>query len=76
MEQILEAKEENERTAVPIDASGNRLELDSLMVEYRNLFDRSNKLDNKVYITITFCGFLFVFITGLFSGISKITSPD
>lgn len=75
MEQILEAKEENERTAVPIDASGNRLELDSLMVEYRNLFDRSNKLDNKVYITITFCGFLFVFITGLFSGISKITSP-
>ncbi|MDO4327846.1 MAG: hypothetical protein Q4C66_00725 [Lachnospiraceae bacterium] len=52
--------------------AGSRLELDSLIIEYQNLFDRSNKLDNKVYITITFCGFLFVFITGLFSGISQL----
>ena len=44
--------------------------LESLMLEYTNSFERSNKIDNKVYITITFCGFLFVFITGLFSGIS------
>lgn len=58
------------------ERSGSRLELESLKIEYRNLFDRSNKLDNKVYITITFCGFLFVFITGLFSGISKIVRPD
>ncbi len=54
--------------------AGARLELDSLIIEYHNLFDRSNKLDNKVYITITFCGFLFVFITGLFSGISQLGS--
>ena len=52
--------------------AGLRLELDSLKIEYQNLFDRSNKLDNKVYITITFCGFLFVFITGLFSKISQL----
>lgn len=51
-------------------------ELESLMVEYQNQFDRSNKLDNKVYIAITFCGFLFVFITGLFSGISRISRPE
>lgn len=51
--------------------SGMRLELDSLRQEYQNLFERSNKLDNKAYITITFCGFLFVFIVGLFSGISQ-----
>ena len=50
--------------------SGIYLELNSLIVEYKNLFDRSNKLDNKVYITITFCGFLFVFITSLFGGLS------
>lgn len=55
--------------------SGCRRELESLMVEYENQFDRSNKLDNKVYIAITFCGFLFVFITGLFSGISGISRP-
>lgn len=51
-------------------------ELESLRTEYENQFDRSNKLDNKVYIAITFCGFLFVFITGLFSGILKINRPE
>ena len=56
-------------------AFGCSRELESLRIEYQNQFDRSNKLDNKVYIAITFCGFLFVFITGLFSGISKISRP-
>ena len=75
MEQNLEIQEEKAGKESHLEATGNRRELDSLMVEYRNLFDRSNKLDNKVYITITFCGFLFVFITGLFSGISRISRP-
>lgn len=48
---------------------GSSRELESLRIEYQNLFDRSNKLDNKAYITITFCGFMFVFITGLFGSI-------
>lgn len=33
-------------------------------------------VDNKVYITITFCGFLFVFITGLFNGLSQLAKPQ
>lgn len=53
-------------------STGSQLELTSLMAEYENQFDRSNKIDNKVYIAITFCGFLFVFIIGLFSGISQL----
>lgn len=56
--------------------TGSQLELTSLMAEYENQFDRSNKLDNKVYITITFCGFLFVFIIGLFNGISQLVKPQ
>ena len=52
--------------------SGSRQELESLRIEYQNLFDRSNKLDNKTYITITFCGFMFVFITSLFGSILQI----
>ena len=51
---------------------GTSEELESLRIEYQNLFDRSNKLDNKTYITITFCGFMFVFITSLFGSISQI----
>ena len=47
-------------------ATGSQLELTSLTTEYENPFDRSNKLDNKVYITITFCGFFFVFIIAQF----------
>lgn len=56
--------------------TGSQLELTSLMAEYENQFDRSNKIDNKVYIAITFCGFLFVFIIGLFSGISQLKTPE
>lgn len=51
---------------------GTSQELESLRIEYQNLFDRSNKLDNKAYITVTFCGFMFVFITSLFGSIPLI----
>jgi len=62
--------------APPKKAGGQALELESLILEYKNSFDRSNKLDNKVYIVITFCGFLFVLITNLFSGLSQLQRPD
>lgn len=58
-----------------VDSASQTLALNSLILEYKNSFDRSNKLDNKVYIVITFCGFLFVFITNLFSGLTGLTSP-
>lgn len=52
--------------------TGSEQELESLRIEYQNLFDRSNKLDNKVYITVTFLGFMFVFITSLFGTIPQL----
>lgn len=52
--------------------TGSEQELESLRIEYQNLFDRSNKLDNKVYITVTFLGFMFVFITSLFGSIPQL----
>ena len=52
--------------------TGAEQELESLRIEYQNLFDRSNKLDNKVYITVTFLGFMFVFITSLFGSIPQL----
>ena len=50
--------------------------LDSLILEYKNTFERSDKLDNKVYIVITFCGFVFVFITNLFGGLTGLVMPE
>ncbi|MDY3225519.1 MAG: hypothetical protein SOW84_06565 [Candidatus Faecousia sp.] len=59
----------------PVHQASQTLALNSLILEYRNSFERSNKLDNKVYIVITFCGFLFVFITNLFSGLTRMPVP-
>lgn len=77
-EKAAEEKEAGKKEPVKQEShsTGCRKELESLMVEYENQFDRSNKLDNKVYIAITFCGFLFVFITGLFSGIAGMKHPE
>lgn len=63
------------KNQTPIFPESQTLALNSLILEYKNSFDRSNKLDNKVYIVITFCGFLFVLITNLFSGLTTLTAP-
>lgn len=64
--------EENRKKRNTPKKTGIYLELECLRQEYLNQFDRSNKIDNKVYITITFLGFLFVFITGIFSQVSTL----
>ncbi len=38
---------------------------DIVKVEYLHAFSRSDKLDNKVYIALTFCAFIFIFVLGL-----------
>ncbi|NFL34504.1 hypothetical protein FDB64_05340 [Clostridium botulinum] len=43
--------------------------------EYLHAFTRSDKLDNKVYISLTLCGFIFVFIMQLFSSIKEFNYP-
>lgn len=44
------------KQTIPPDLQSQKLVLDSLILEYKNTFERSDKLDNKVYIVITFCG--------------------
>ena len=60
----------------PVDRESQKMVLNSLILEYKNTFERSNKLDNKVYIVITFCGFVFVFITNLFHGLTNLKLPQ
>ena len=43
------------KQTIPPDLQSQKLVLDSLILEYKNTFERSDKLDNKVYIVITFC---------------------
>lgn len=41
------------KQTIPPDLQSQKLVLDSLILEYKNTFERSDKLDNKVYIVIT-----------------------
>lgn len=43
--------------------------------EYIHSFNRSDKLDNKVYIAFTVCGFLFLFIMDFVNSIKEIDVP-
>ena len=45
------------------------------MEEYQHVVRRSEKLDNKVYILSTICGFIFAFITGIISNLSDFQMP-
>ena len=76
-EKTAQSKNSNEQNRSSFQRRhGTSEELESLRIEYQNLFDRSNKLDNKTYITITFCGFMFVFITSLFGSIPQIQMSE
>ena len=37
------------KQTIPPDLQSQKLVLDSLILEYKNTFERSDKLDNKVY---------------------------
>ena len=39
------------KQTIPPDLQSQKLVLDSLILEYKNTFERSDKLDNKVYIS-------------------------
>lgn len=44
--------------------------------EYDHCVARSEKLDNKVYILLTICAFVFAFATSIYSKISSLTKPE
>jgi hypothetical protein len=44
-------------------------------VEYSHVFNRSDKLDNKVYIALTFCAFIFIFVMDLLNAIMNFKYP-
>lgn len=70
---IVDAQSENLAKNTPEDSAEACYEI--IKEEYTNVVTRSDKLDNKVYITLTFCGFIFLFITSLLDDVSKIKYP-
>ena len=65
--------EKKQQTSIEEDAS--EVCLNAIMEEYQHVVRRSEKLDNKVYILSTICGFIFAFITGIISNLSDFQMP-
>lgn len=65
--------EKKQQTSIEEDAS--EVCLNAIMEEYQHVVRRSEKLDNKVYILSTICGFIFAFITGIISNLLDFQMP-
>ena len=48
----------------------------AFLSEYDHCVQRSEKLDNKVYILLTVCAFLFVLLTSVISEAGKFRFPE
>lgn len=80
---VTTGEEEYEVTVAAIDEEPSKAPCDtgvdaSLIVaqnEYNHCFERSAKLDNKVYILLTVCAFLFVMLSEAIKKLSELTIP-
>lgn len=80
---VTTGEEEYEVTVAAIDEEPSKAPCDtgddaSLTVaqnEYNHCFERSAKLDNKVYILLTVCAFLFVMLSEAIKKLSELTIP-
>lgn len=65
---------ENIKT-ITVEEDSSATCLDAVLEEYQHSLRRSEKLDNKVYILSTICGFIFVFITDIISNLGTFQVP-
>lgn len=73
--ECLDKRNDETGTLIEQDASGAGVAFDAAKSEYEHSFQRSEKLDNKIYILLTVCAFFFVLLTDLIKGISSIAFP-
>lgn len=68
-----EAKKENQADLYDQELTEKlQIAVDSSRLEYEHSFRRAERLDNKVYILLTVCGFIFALLTGEINKISEI----
>lgn len=60
---------------VPTEDDSSEICFNAILEEYQHSVRRSEKLDNKVYILSTICGFVFVFITDIISNLNAFELP-
>lgn len=60
---------------IPVEEDSSEICLNAITEEYQHSVHRSEKLDNKVYILSTICGFIFIFITDIISNLTSFQVP-
>ena len=60
---------------ITVEEDSSEICLNAVLEEYQHSVRRSEKLDNKVYILSTICGFIFVFITDIISNLGTFQVP-
>ncbi len=60
---------------ITVEDDSSEICLNAVLEEYQHSVRRSEKLDNKVYILSTICGFIFVFITDIISNLGTFQVP-
>lgn len=64
-------------TVSPVNTNASdELSYEASKAEYEHCMQRSEKLDNKIYILLTVCAFLFVLLCDLIKKISNFSFPD
>ena len=66
----------DEETINCIKDTGEDVSFTAAQDEYNYCFQRSAKLDNKVYILLTVCAFLFVMLSGAIKKLSEFAIPQ
>ena len=60
---------------ITVEEDSSEICLNAVLEEYQHSVRRSEKLDSKVYILSTICGFIFVFITDIISNLGTFQVP-
>ena len=69
----IEIKDESAEKKIETDPG---MLLDIAKTEYENCVKRLDRLDNKIYILLTVCAFIFVMLTNAINGIREIRLPQ
>ena len=72
---IVDVEKGIEENSILHDETGDEISLEIAQNEYNHCFERSSKLDNKVYILLTVCAFLFVMLSEAIKKIGEIQIP-
>ena len=73
---VINVERIDEKEIFPVGETGEDVSMEACRNEYDHCIERSAKLDNKVYILLTVCAFLFVMLSEIIKKVGKLKLPD